>query len=114
MDPIEAGRVCKTLAAALGGETDAGARRQLAWVLAPLAGRMDLAEAGRVCGPAARALADALGRETDAGARSQLAWALAALAGRMDLAEAGRICRPAARASPTHWDARKLMSPVLS
>ena len=38
MDPIEAGRVCKTLAAALGGETDAGALRQLAWVLRAVAG----------------------------------------------------------------------------
>ena len=54
MDPTEAARVCgqaaKTLAEALGRETDFYARSSLA-TLSTFAARMDRAEAARVCGP---------------------------------------------------------------
>ena len=40
--------------------------RSLATALSIMAGRMDPADAGRICGQAAKILAEALGRETDA------------------------------------------------
>ena len=58
MDPTEAARICgqaaKTLAEALGRETDADARSSLASALSKVAGRMDPAEAARVCGDVIR------------------------------------------------------------
>ena len=89
MDPAEA---AKTLAEALGHETDASARSSLASALSTVAGRMDPTEAARICGQAAKTLAEALGRETDANARFSLASALSTVAGRMEPAEAAQVC----------------------
>ena len=66
---IDPNIAAKTLAEALGRETDADARSSLASALSEVAGRMDPTEAARICGQAAKILAEALGRETDANAR---------------------------------------------
>ncbi len=67
MDPTEAARICgqaaKTLAEALGRETDPVPARPWQSALSSVSGRMDPTQA-------AKTLAEALGRETDAGARS--------------------------------------------
>jgi len=101
MDPTEAARICgqaaKTLAEALGRETDAYARSSLASALSTVAGRMDPAQAARICAQAAKVLAEALGRETDARARSYLASALSEVAGRMDPTESAPICSQAVK-----------------
>jgi uncharacterized protein (DUF2267 family) len=101
MDPTEAARICaqaaKTLAEALGRQTDAQTRYAMASVLSTVAGRMDPIEGARICGQAAKTLAEALGRETDADARSVLASALSEVAGRMDPTEAARVCGQAAK-----------------
>ena len=86
IDPSIAAR---TLAEALGRETDAGARQSLAEALSGVSGWMDPTQA-------ANTLAEALGRETDAGARQSLAEALSTVASRMDPTEAARICGQAA------------------
>jgi hypothetical protein len=95
MDPPEAARIrgqaAKTLAKALGRETDAGARSRMAEALSAVSGRMDPTEAARICGQAAKMLTEALGRETDAGARQSLTQALSGVSGRMDPTEAERI-----------------------
>jgi tRNA A-37 threonylcarbamoyl transferase component Bud32 len=101
MDPTEAARICgqaaKTLAEALGRETDGNYRSSLAWALSAVVGRMDPTEAARICGPAAKTLAETLGREADAVVRYSLAWALSEVTGRMDPTEAARICGQAAK-----------------
>jgi hypothetical protein len=89
---IDPSIAAKTLADALARETDADARSFLASALSSAAGRMDAAQAARICGQAAKTLADAFGRETTTGAGSNLTSALSSVAGRMDPTEAARIC----------------------
>ena len=60
--------------------------------LAAVAGRLEPAEAARVCAKAARLLNQALAQEKDVSARRQLAEGLAAVAGRLEPAEAARVC----------------------
>ncbi|MFI5457041.1 MAG: serine/threonine-protein kinase [Isosphaerales bacterium] len=91
LSPSDAGKAAIVLADALNRETNGYVRNQLASALAAAAGRMDPAEAARICGKAASVLADALNRETDAYVRNQLASALATAAGRMDSAAAARV-----------------------
>src|SRR5689334_12577330 len=56
----------------------------LAGVLAEVAGRLEPAEAARVCAEPARVLSQALAQEKDANARQSLAAGLAAVAGRLE------------------------------
>jgi len=92
MEGMLARGLAKTLAEALGRETDATARFYLASALSGVVGRMDPTEAARICAQAAKTLAEALGHETNNTARSFLASALSEVAGRMDPAEAARVC----------------------
>jgi tRNA A-37 threonylcarbamoyl transferase component Bud32 len=81
---------------ALAQEKDGQARLYLAQGLA-VAGRLEPAEAARVCAEAARLLNQALAQEKDGRARVHLATVLAAVAGRLEPAEAARACAEAAR-----------------
>ncbi len=70
MDPTEAARICgqpaKTLAEALGRETNARARSSLASAVVGGGGPgWTRPRAARICGQPAKTLAEALGRETD-------------------------------------------------
>ena len=56
-----------------------------------MAGRLEPAEAARVCAEAARLLKQALAQEKDAHCPRQLAEGLAAVAGRLEPAEAARL-----------------------
>jgi hypothetical protein len=73
------------------------ARWPWAEAIAAEAGRLEPAEAARVCAEAARLLHQALAQEKHAGLRRRLAEEVAAVAGRLEPAEASRLCREAAR-----------------
>jgi hypothetical protein len=62
-----------------------------------VSGRLDPAEAARICGQAARLITGALVKERDAYARSSLASELLSLSRRMDAAAAARACDHVAR-----------------
>ena len=85
---------------ALREEKDAWARSELAEGLATVAGRLEPAEAARVCAAAAQVLNQALREEKDARARSELAEGLATVAGRLEPAEAARVCGGCTGAQP--------------
>ncbi|HVS36891.1 MAG TPA: serine/threonine-protein kinase, partial [Gemmataceae bacterium] len=94
-DELAADDAVRLLNQALAQEKDAMAREQLAEGLAAAAGRLEPAEAARVCGEAARVLNQALAQEQNAWVRGQLAAGLAALAGRLEPAEAARLLNQA-------------------
>jgi tRNA A-37 threonylcarbamoyl transferase component Bud32 len=96
--PPEAAEVARSLAQALSGEKEASARQALALGLEAAAGRLEAAEAGRLCAEPARSLVQALAQEKDGNACANLAGALTALADRLEAAEADRLCAEAARA----------------
>ena len=79
------------LSQALTQEMDPGARRFLAASLRWPAGRLEPAEADRVCAEAARLLSAALARETDEDKRFDLAMGLAEVAKGLRPAEAARL-----------------------
>ena len=95
MDPTEAalirGQAAKTLAGALGSETDAGARLSLASALSEVAGRMDPTEAARISGTPPGPSTEAFGRKQISKPARTLASALSGVVGRMDPTEAARI-----------------------
>jgi hypothetical protein len=81
----------------LAQEEDAYARFELAGGLAAVAGRLEPAEASRVCAGTVRLLVQAIAQEKDGDARTLLVQGLAAMAGRVEPAEAARVCAEGAR-----------------
>ena len=97
LDPGDAVATARKLAASLGHNTDAYARRRVAVAVSGVVWGRDAAEAERVCAPAAKTLADALEHETNAGNRQRLAEALSSTVSRLDATEAARVCRKSMR-----------------
>jgi tRNA A-37 threonylcarbamoyl transferase component Bud32 len=106
-DEFAAADAARLLHQALGQEKDAQARWLLASRLAEVAGRLEPAEAARVCAEAARVLKHALAEEKDAEARRQLAFALAAVARRLEPAEAARMYAEVERSLSQAWSQQK-------
>jgi hypothetical protein len=96
-DAFAPGDAARLLNQALAQEKNASVREWLAGGLAAVAGRLEPAEADRVCAEAARVLGQALAQENSAWARQRLATSLVAVAGRLKPAVAARACAEPAR-----------------
>ena len=98
LDRARAGELAGILSGMIERADDNVNLQSLARALVAVAGRMEAAEAARVCRPFARSLVAAIEPSISLGPSDYFAETLVMVAGRLEPAEAARVCGPVARA----------------